>query len=118
MPRALIYTRVSSEQQVKNFSLDTQMKRCRHYCETRGIAVAGTFVEEGESARTTERTELKKLLAYCREKKGRIDFVVVYAINRFARDAQQHLALRICLHHGARNEGVVARTGFEPVLPA
>jgi hypothetical protein len=34
------------------------------------LAVAAVFVEQGESAKTTDRTKLLELLDYCREKTG------------------------------------------------
>ncbi len=97
MPVALIYARVSTKEQTKNLSLATQRKACLEYCERQGWNVPKVFSEEGESAKTADRTELKKLLAYCRENKGRIDFVVVHSLSRFARSAVDHLALRAVL---------------------
>lgn len=34
--KAFIYTRVSSEEQVSNLSLDVQEKTCRDYCARNG----------------------------------------------------------------------------------
>ena len=56
---ALIYVRVSSQQQVGNFSLEVQEEACRAYCHAKGWPIARVFVEEGQSAKTTERTQLK-----------------------------------------------------------
>jgi site-specific DNA recombinase len=53
--RAVIYCRVSTKEQVKNLSLDTQKKACLQYCQREGLEVAEVFIEEGESARP--RTE-------------------------------------------------------------
>jgi hypothetical protein len=44
------------------------------------------FDEEGESAKTTNRSQLQNLLTYCRLNKGRVHFVVVFDLTRFARD--------------------------------
>src|SRR2546423_14160557 len=68
--KAVIYTRVSTEEQVKGgTSLSGQKAACEEYCERQGYKVAKSFVEEGESAKTANRTELKALLTYCREAK-------------------------------------------------
>ena len=48
-------------------SLPTQLKACRDYCAAKGLAVAKEFLEAGESAKTADRTQLRALLAYCRE---------------------------------------------------
>ena len=52
------------------------------------------FREEGESAKTADRTELQKPLQLCRLNKGRVHFVVVFNLTRFARDKYDHVALR------------------------
>ncbi len=95
--QAVVYCRVSTSEQTKNLSLETQQKACIDYCDRYGYQVAHIFVEEGESARTADRTELKNLLDYVREHKGRIGAVVVYNISRFARAQHDHVVLRALL---------------------
>lgn len=48
---AAIYIRVSSDEQVDNFSIPTQIKDCRKYLDREKIKEIGIFVEEGESAK-------------------------------------------------------------------
>ena len=95
--RAAIYCRVSTEDQVKNLSLSTQENACKNYCQQHGFDVDRVFVEEGESAKTTDRTEFQKMLSYCRENKGRVQSVIVYHTSRFARNSHDHLAVRALL---------------------
>jgi len=57
--RAVIYCRVSTKDQVKNLSLATQQKACEDFCERNAWQVQHVFVEEGESAKTADRTELQ-----------------------------------------------------------
>ncbi len=90
--RAIIYTRVSSEEQVSNLSLDVQEKTCREYCARNGWTVANVYREEGESAKTADRTELRRMLAALRTRP--VDFVVVYDTSRFARDVYVHTSLK------------------------
>ena len=97
MPRAVIYTRVSSERQVDNLSLDTQLKHCKNYCAQNGIQVAEIFEDRGESARTADRPHFQEMLTYCRERKKHIDFVVVYSVSRFARENYDHQTVRAYL---------------------
>src|SRR5271166_4523641 len=56
---AIIYTRVSTGRQVENASLDTQEQVCKDYCARQGWAVLRVFREEGESAKTADRTQLQ-----------------------------------------------------------
>ncbi len=95
--QAVIYCRVSTLEQTKNLSLETQRTACVEYCQRCGYEVAQVFVEEGESARTADRTELKRLLDYVRQHKGQIGAVVVYSISRFARAQHDHVVLRALL---------------------
>lgn len=97
MLRAVIYCRVSTKEQTKNLSLPVQEKACRDYCNRNGYEVAAVFVEEGESAKTADRTKFKELLTFCRDKKNRIDAVVVNSVNRFSRDKFTHFTIRALL---------------------
>ena len=92
--RAVIYCRVSSKDQVANFSLETQEKACGDYCKKHGSAVDKVFIEEGESAKTANRTEFQKMLAYCRENKGRVKWVVVYSVSRLPAAVHDHAQTR------------------------
>lgn len=92
--RAVIYTRVSTQEQVANLSLETQRAACADYCRRQNWDVDAVFEERGESAKTTERVEFRRMLEYCRKNRGRVDYVVVYALSRFARDTTDHLLIR------------------------
>ena len=65
----IIYCRVSSQEQVQGTSLTMQERYCRQYAEREHIKVLECFIEEGESAKTTNRTEFQKALAFCADKK-------------------------------------------------
>ena len=97
MNRAVIYVRVSTKDQVENYSLETQEKACRQFCASQAFDVDKIFVEEGESAKTANRTQFQKALAYCRENKGKVQWFVVYTLSRFCRNAHDHLATRALL---------------------
>ncbi len=101
--KAVIYTRVSSEEQVSNLSLDVQERTCREYCARNGWTVETVYREEGESAKTADRTALRKLLAALRTRPGVVEYVVVYDTSRFARDVYVHASLKqLLMKSGAR----------------
>ncbi len=108
--RAIIYCRVSTKEQVQNLSLATQNKECTRYCIANGYEVDCIFVDEGESAKTAERPEFKKLLDYCRTHKGNIQAVVVYSLSRFSRNTNIHLIYRTLL----LGYGITLRSVTEP----
>lgn len=108
---AVIYVRVSTKEQTENLSLPTQLKACEEYCARQGLTVIERFVERGESAKTADRTELQQLLTFCRKQKGRVSFVIVYNLTRFAREKYDHFALRACLS----GLGISLRSATEPI---
>jgi site-specific DNA recombinase len=94
MVGAVIYVRVSTKEQTENLSLPTQLRACEDYCRRQGYEILERFHEEGESAKSTDRSQLQNLLTFCRLNKGRVHFVVVFNLTRFARDKYDHFALR------------------------
>jgi site-specific DNA recombinase len=78
--------RVSTKEQTENLSLPTQLRACEEYCRRQGYEILERFHEEGESAKSTDRSQLQNLLTYRRLNKGRVHFVVVFNLTRFARD--------------------------------
>jgi DNA invertase Pin-like site-specific DNA recombinase len=58
--------RVSTKEQTENLSLPTQLRACEEYCRRQGYDVVERFQEKGESAKTTDRSQLQALLKYCR----------------------------------------------------
>jgi site-specific DNA recombinase len=103
MTRAFIYARVSTEEQVSNLSLDTQVGTCKEFCQRQGWEVAAAYREEGESARTADRPELKRMLADLRRRPGLVEYVVVYDTSRFARDVYVHASLKqLLMKSGAK----------------
>ncbi len=91
---ALIYIRVSSEEQVKGSSLQTQDKLGREYCSKNGWKLLELFREEGESAKTADRTELIRMKDYCIHNPGKVGYIVVWKVDRFARSSRDHFELR------------------------
>lgn len=93
----VIYTRVSSDRQVDNMSLGEQERICREFCQRKELSIKEVFVEEGESAKSADRTQLQKLLQYCTQNKKTIGHLVVYKVDRFSRRVEDHAALRAML---------------------
>lgn len=93
--KAVLYLRVSSEEQVENFSLETQEDICRKEALKRGYAVIDTFREEGRSAKTIiGRPTLLNLIEYCRKNRGQLGAVFIYRLDRISRQTSDYLAIR------------------------
>lgn len=93
--KAIIYTRVSSEEQVSGTSLDYQEELCRRYCKDKGIEIIEpVFREEGASAKSANRTEFLRAIEYCRKNKGKVQAFIVAKVDRFARNIEDHFLVR------------------------
>lgn len=108
---AVIYVRVSSKEQTEGYSLDSQEKVCREYATRNQLQVLKIFKEQGESAKTADRTELKNLIRYCEKNRGKVGFMVVYKLDRFARNQEDHFAIKIIL----KKYGVTVVSATEPI---
>lgn len=95
--RALIYTRVSTAEQIENHSLATQKLACEQFCQKEGFAIDRVFSDEGESAKSADRPQLQQLLNYCQQHAKEIDLVVVYNVSRLARQLLDHQMIRFTL---------------------
>ena len=94
----MIYCRVSTKEQVEEGnSLVTQEKNCREYAKKNGYEIEALFIEQGESAKTADRTELKKLMSFCASKKNNISAVISYKIDRISRNTDDYSQIRILL---------------------
>ena len=92
---AVIYLRVSTEEQVDNYSLETQSDICKKEAERRGLSVIEIFREEGRSAKTIrDRPTLIELLESCRKNHKNIGAVIVYRLDRISRQTADYLAIR------------------------
>ena len=93
--KAIVYLRVSTEEQVGNFSLDTQKDICNKEADRKGYEIVEYFREEGKSAKSINgRPVLKDMLQYCRKNKQIIDAVFVYRLDRLSRQTADYLSIR------------------------
>ena len=110
--RAVIYGRSSTKEQAfTKLNLATQQNICSEYCAREGLTVDRVFVDEGVSAKTADRHEFQRMLAYCREHKGRIHHVLVYKLDRFARNSLDHALTAALL----KPLGITLRSATEPI---
>lgn len=90
----VVYVRVSSNEQVLGYSLDNQEKFCSEFSQKAGHSILKIFREEGESAKTANRTQLQLMMRFCEKYKKQIGRVVVYKVDRLSRVTGDYLALK------------------------
>lgn len=89
--RAISYGRVSTEDQVKNYSIPTQLEAMRLYATEHDFEIVKECVDEGVGGATLNRRALNELREYVRN--GGADAVIVYDPDRLARNMIQLMVL-------------------------
>ena len=96
--RAVSYIRVSTREQAQRggseegFSLPAQREANKRKAQSMGALVVKEFADRGESARSANRPELQKMLAYLKQDGG-IDYVIVHKLDRLARNRADDVAI-------------------------
>lgn len=83
--RCALYVRVSTEEQVKHgYSIAAQIEKLEAYCISQGWTIAGdVYIDEGYSAKDLKRPHFQRMITEV--KKGPIDVVLVYRLDRLTR---------------------------------
>ena len=88
-----IYTRVSTSMQVDGYSLDAQKDKLRRYAEFQEFSVEGEYSDEGKSGKSKEgRAEIQEMMNDIATDKDNIDYVLVFKLSRFGRNAADVLS--------------------------
>ena len=80
-----LYIRLSSKPQEKGMSKTFQIKECKKYCKNKGYKVRNIYYEN-KSAKTPDKRPVFNELIERQKTKDRADVIVVYAVNRLARN--------------------------------
>ena len=98
MKRAIIYCRVSTEEQAADghHSLSAQETLCRKVASEKSYEVVSIFRDPGKSATNMNRSGLKEALACCQSDKS-IKAFLVQDTDRLARNTKDHLTIRAIL---------------------
>ena len=112
MKSAVLYIRVSTEEQAKHgFSVDTQTNTCLEFAQKEGYIVRKIFIEEGMSAKDLNRPEAQKLLKFCDTPKNNVSAIIVWRLDRLSRfNVDYHGTIRPILMN--RNIKLLSATEF------
>ena len=82
--RAIIYARVSTEEQrLFGYSLDAQIEVCKEYCKRRGWDVVLIYKEAISSKKEDKRPEFQRAITFLKE--GGADVLVAWKLDRISR---------------------------------
>ena len=116
MKRAVIYARFSSSAQ-REESIDTQIRECTAYANSHDMIVVGTYEDRAKSGRTSNRPGFQRMIRDSEKKT--FDAVILYTIDRFARNRLDAATYRaklkangVTLYYAKQNMG----EGVESIL--
>lgn len=81
--KAVIYARFSSHNQ-REESIEGQVRECRAFAERNDIQIIGSYADRAISGKTDNRPEFQRMIAD--SAKGQFQAVIVYQLDRFARN--------------------------------
>ncbi|HEX3022367.1 MAG TPA: recombinase family protein [Lachnospiraceae bacterium] len=85
------YVRVSTENQIENYSIDEQIDRLTAYCRAKGITNHQFYTDGGYSGGNLNRPAMQNMLDDIN--KGLLDLVIVYKLDRLSRSQKDTLML-------------------------
>jgi site-specific DNA recombinase len=89
MTNAAIYIRVSTQDQVENYSIEVQRERLEAYCKAKNWDIYNVYIDGGYSGATLDRPDLQRMLNDLKN----INTVVVYKLDRLSRSQKGTLEL-------------------------
>jgi len=95
--RYAAYIRISSEEQVGNYSVSAQKRAIESWVAAQGGTLTHVYIDEAESGRTSQRPEFQQMRQDARA--GKFDALVVHKFDRFARNRTDSLAIKSLLRY-------------------
>ncbi len=98
---AVLYLRVSTKEQAtrggeaEGYSIPAQRDAGRRKAESLKAAVVEEFIDAGESAKSADRPELQRMLAYV--KANHVDYVIVHKVDRLARNRADDVEITLAI---------------------
>ena len=92
MERAVLYARVSSEEQVEGYSIDAQRRAFQQLCDSKDWIAQQEYIDEGKSAHNDNidnRTAFQAIISDALA--GKFDVLVVHKLDRFSRNLRTTL---------------------------
>jgi site-specific DNA recombinase len=112
MNNAVIYARVSTEDQLEKYGLPTQIRACREYAAKAGLTVIAEITDDGISGTILDRPGLGRVRQMARNRQFNV--VVMLDVDRLSRDLAHLLILKPEVERTARLEFVTAKFEDSP----
>lgn len=87
--KAALYIRVSTQEQVENYSIESQREKLEAFCKSKDWSVYDIYIDGGYSGSNMDRPALQSLL----KDMNNFDVVVVFRLDRLSRSQRDTLEL-------------------------
>ncbi|MCU9813415.1 recombinase family protein [Paraclostridium sp. AKS81] len=76
---------MSTASQIDNTSIEMQREKIELYCKLNNIELVNTYVDEGWSAKDSDRPSYNKMIEFVSNKENGVDTIIVYKADRIHR---------------------------------
>ncbi len=111
--RAIIYTRVSTDEQNNGYSPSDQKDKLHKYCENNNIEIVG-FYHDDESGKTFNRPQWLNIMQFIKKNSGYVDNILFLKWDRFSRNvAEAYITIRDLKKLGVEPQSIEQPLDFE-----
>jgi site-specific DNA recombinase len=111
--RAIIYTRVSTDEQNNGYSPSDQKDKLYKYCENNGFDIVG-FYHDDESGKSFNRPQWLNIMQFIKKNSGYVDNILFLKWDRFSRNvAEAYITIRDLKKMGVEPQSIEQPLDFE-----
>jgi site-specific DNA recombinase len=111
--RAIIYTRVSTDEQNNGYSPSDQKDKLHKYCEKNNIEIVG-FYHDDESGKSFNRPQWINIMQFIKKNNGYVDNILFLKWDRFSRNvAEAYITIRDLKKMGVEPQSIEQPLDFE-----
>src|ERR1700752_2754685 len=105
-PRAILYTRVSTDEQNNGYSPADQKDKLYKHCQNKNIEVVA-FYHDDESGKTFDRPEWIKIMKFIKKQRGQVDTIYFIKWDRFSRNvAEAYITIKELRKFGVEAQAI------------
>jgi site-specific DNA recombinase len=111
--RAILYTRVSTDEQNNGYSPADQKERLLKHCEQNDIEVVA-FYHDDESGKTFNRPKWLDIMNYLKKNSSSVDLIIFIKWDRFSRNiAEAYITIKALQKYGVEPQAIEQPLNFE-----
>lgn len=111
--KAILYTRVSTDEQNNGYSPADQKERLIKYCDQNNIEIVG-FYHDDESGKSFNRPKWLEIMSFLKKNRGVVDLLLFIKWDRFSRNvAEAYITINALQKYGVEPQAIEQPLNFE-----